>query len=257
MEPVLAIGWDVGGWMGEKHGWAMCEVRSDGTLKWSSPPIELGIGPSGGFDLYEIIGRLSGSNGIHLDSHRVVVAVDAPLGFPVQFRRLLCGEKVEFLCPDREIDSELAYRETDRHVHDRLRKKPLSAAFDKLGANATVAMVHARRWHERDAFSVPPLTEVLDPNRVIIEVYPALTKDRRSGKVIGPLPAFLPPEVKSGTDAHDAAICALHAAKFGSGEALSGLPSLVGPEPVSEAIAEEGWIYYFPPDELHTHDEGI
>jgi predicted nuclease with RNAse H fold len=257
VEPILAIGWDVGGWMGVKHGWPICEVRDDGTLHWPFSPVELGIGPTGEFDLDEIIRRLSGSNGMTVDGQRVVVAVDAPLGFPAQFRRLLCGETVEFVFPDREIESELAYRETDRNVHDRLGKKPLSAAFDKLGNNATVAMVHAQRWRERHGFSVPPLTEVGDLGRVIIEVYPALAKDPRTGEARGVLARLIPPDVKSGTDAYDAAICALHAAKFGSGQALRVLPPLVGPERVTEAMAEEGWIYYFSPDELDTHDGGI
>ena len=194
---------------------------------------------------------------VRSDSQRVVVAVDAPLSFPAQFRRLLSGEGVEFLVPDREIESELAYRETDRHVHERLGKKPISAAFDKLGNNATVAMVHARRWHECDEFSVPPLTEVRNPDRVIIEVYPALAKDRRTGEARGILSSLIPSEAKRGTDAYDAAICALHAAKFGCGQALQEIPPLVGPEPVTEVIAEEGWIYYFSPDGLDAPGEGI
>ena len=92
---------------------------------------------------------------------------------------------------------------------------------------------------------------------MIFEVYPALAKNRRSGEARKPLSALLPPEVKSGTDVYDAAICALHAAKFGSGEALQGLPPLVGPERVTGAIAEEGWIHYFSPDELDSYEEGV
>lgn len=89
----------------------------------------------------------------------LVVAIDAPLGFPRAFVRFLSGdEPAEILCPDREIESLLAYREKDRHVYGVFGKKPLSAAFDKLGNNATVAMAHVRRWQENHGFSVPPLT---------------------------------------------------------------------------------------------------
>jgi len=257
VKPMLAIGWDVGGWMGTNHGWAMCEVREDGTLVWPTSPMELRIGAAGRFDLNEMVRRLSGTDDLTIEGQRVVVAVDAPLGFPSQFRRLLSGENVDFRAPDREIDSELAYRETDRDVHERLGKKPLSAAFDKLGNNATVAMVHTRRWHEDDEFSVPPLTEVRNPDRVIIEVYPALAKDRRTGEAKGILSSCIPSDLERGTDAYDAAICALHAAKFGGGHALPEFSQLVGPERVTDVIAEEGWIYYFSPDELDPPDGEI
>jgi len=257
VKPVLALGWDVGGWMGAKHGWAMCTLTEDGRIEWPSPPVELRIGPTGGFDLGEIVRRLSGSNEPMGAGQRVVLAIDAPLGFPIQFRKLLDGERVELPFPTREIDSELAYRETDRHVHATLGKKPLSASFDKLGNNASVAMVHVRRWCEADGFSVRPLTDEGASDREIIEVYPALAKDPRSREAKGRLSALLPPEVRSGTDAYDAAICALHAARFGAGQAVDSLPALVGPARVTEVIKEEGWIYYFPPDDLDFPDKRV
>jgi len=61
--------------MGAKHGWAMCTLTEDGRLEWPSPPVELGIGPSGGFDLGEIVRRLSGSNEPMGAGQRVVVAM--------------------------------------------------------------------------------------------------------------------------------------------------------------------------------------
>jgi len=257
VKPVLALGWDVGGWMGAKHGWAMCKLTEDGRLEWPYAPVELSIGPSGGFDLGDIVRRLSGSNESIGADHKIVVAIDAPLGFPIHFRKLLDGGRVDVPFPGREIDSQLAYRETDRHIHATFGKKPLSAAFDKLGNNATVAMVHARRWCDADGFSVRPLTEGGDSDREIIEVYPALVKDPRSGEVKGRLSELLPPELKSGTDAYDAAICALHAARFAAAEAFDSLSPLVGPTRVTEAIAEEGWIYHFPPDEFEGLGNGF
>ena len=77
-----------------------------------------------------------------------------------------------------EIDNPLAYRETDRHVYRAFGKKPLSGSFDKLGNNATVAMVYTRRLSATGQLRVMPFDEPLIGIPTAIEVYPALLKSK-------------------------------------------------------------------------------
>ena len=73
-----------------------------------------------------------------------MIGIDAPLGWPAEFVRLVGrapNHARPYLPPaGGEFESRLAYRYTDRAVHRRCGKKPLSAAFDKLGNNATKAI---------------------------------------------------------------------------------------------------------------------
>lgn len=162
--------------------------------------------------------------------------------FPVAFQQLVCGEVPRTANPPTEIDSPLAYRECERFIYRTYDKKPLSAPFDKLGNNATVAMVFAGRWRMQDGFSILPFAEPSDRGREIIEVYPALAKvDGRAGRRIEQL---LPRGLDATSDEYDAAICAVMAAAHACGELDVELPPLVGPPPELAANAKrEGWIY--------------
>jgi hypothetical protein len=188
-----------------------------------------------------------------LKTHRVIIAIDAPLGFPVAFTKLLNGVAIpDFEPGGREIDNPLAYRATDRHVFNTFGKKPLSASFDKLGNNATVAMIHVRRWAAQCGLPVLPFDTPAENGSAIIEVYPALAKMKGQQNCYEPLERLLPPHVVAGTDECDAAICALLALAF----ALSGtsdlLPPLVAPDATvsTEYLRAEGWIYHPPVDWL-------
>ena len=69
---------------------------------------------------------------------------------PLAFTELLARRRELRLSKwGAELDNPLAYRETDRHIYRTFLKRPLSGSFDKLGNNATVAMVHTSardRW---------------------------------------------------------------------------------------------------------------
>jgi hypothetical protein len=79
------------------------------------------------------------------------------LGFPVAFSELLAQRSTPSFDPSGpEIENPLAYRETDRQIYRTFRKKPLSGSFDKLGNNATVAMVHTRRLSTAGQLRVAP-----------------------------------------------------------------------------------------------------
>ena len=176
----------------------------------------------------------------------MVLAIDAPLAFPRAFRDLLNGADVPPFAPDSpEINNPLAYRQSDRRIFEVFGKKPLSASFDKLGNNATVAMVLARRLARRHGAKVVPFDEVEERAHSIIEVYPALAKVPKDTCCFPPMQRLLPPGVIAGTDESDAAICAVLALAFAARGTYAELPSLGGPDDASLVAArEEGWIYY-------------
>jgi hypothetical protein len=149
-----------------------------------------------------------------------------------------------------EIENPLAYRETDRHIYRTFRKKPLSGSFDKLGNNATVAMVHTRRLSTAGQLRVAPFDEPQIGIPTAIEVYPALLKrkkrisDQSAAECFPTVGALLPRNVSDGTDECDACLCALLALAYGYRGQFVGLPTIQGPTDAIEETKHEGWIFY-------------
>ncbi|MFA9556785.1 DUF429 domain-containing protein [Evansella sp. AB-rgal1] len=247
VEKVIGIGWDVGGWMGKNHGVAICQWTKDSNeISWLGEPTEVSLPPGGLLTLRDLFAAVHSP--LQLEDVEggtlVVIGVDAPLGYPKEFIRLLNGGTPSVGRPEKEIHNPLAYRTTDIEIHRVFAKKPLSAVFDRIGNNATTAMVHARVWEQENNFKVYPFRDkAKSDNRIIVEVYPALLKEKRFGEVRGKFRQFMPPKTEAGTDAYDACICALFGVAFGTNGNL--LPTLKGPEAHQESDArEEGWIYY-------------
>lgn len=243
--PALAIGWDVGGWLGKKQAVAVIEVRNDGTWQYvgtSAPSSLRRRTKTSVLDLVRMAWADAPAN--VFVGRTVAIAIDAPLSFPRAFVDLLAGAAAEPPSSDREIDNELAYRDCDRFIygeHDG--KKPLSASFDKLGNNATVAMVLTRQWSEgAEPFVVLPFEPTRQPRREIIEAYPALMKSK--GVVVDRIRDLLPPRLREvgrnvTQDEQDAAVCALVALAHLE-VADRKLPRLVGP--IADQ-SSDGWIY--------------
>jgi len=181
------------------------------------------------------------------DHYRIIVAIDAPLGFPVAFQQLIFRQPSATIELGPEIMNPFAYRETDRWVHQSFRKKPLSASFDKLGNVATVAMYHAERWAVTAGFPIVPF-QPDDGHHAIIEVYPALVKERATRLCDSRLARLLPDELPPRSDELDAAICTLHALAYALNGQDGDLPALVGPpDDLNQGtVAAEGWIYHVP-----------
>ncbi|MCZ7679161.1 MAG: DUF429 domain-containing protein [Sandaracinaceae bacterium] len=243
MIPVLAIGWDVGGWLGTKQGVAVLLHEGPGRAKFLSAPRRVRAAEieARGLDGF-LGGALGASTGDVCERFRVVLAIDAPLGFPRAFGELLAGRPPKDPNPSREIDSTLAHRSCDRWVYEKHGKKPLSASFDKLGNNATVAMVVTGRLRAERAFRALPFDAPQPGCPELIEVYPALVK--RDGHALAPLARWLPREIEPGTDEHDAAICAVLGLAHACAGAEPDLPELVPPPAdLLEDARDEGWIY--------------
>ncbi|TMW73428.1 DUF429 domain-containing protein [Alteribacter natronophilus] len=240
---ITAIGWDVGGWMGSSHGIAVMKINK-GKLTWAMEPAEYTL-PAG--ELWTPLDMARGALAEEdLAATRIVIGIDAPLSFPAALTRFLNGNFTLPGKPAKEIENPLAYRDAERYIQRQFRKKPLSAAFDRIGNNATVAMSHVRTWEREWGFTARPF-ESKKSFKEIIEVYPALVKKTSSASAIPFIHSIIPETAAPGTDAYDACICALHAAAF----ALDGehFPRLVHP-PEGGIWQQEGWIYHFPPEEV-------
>ncbi|QQK80005.1 DUF429 domain-containing protein [Salicibibacter cibi] len=240
---VIGIGWDVGGWMGNNHGIAICVWdRITNTVDWIGVPNEIAI-PSSGISFHHLIHAVDPT--FTFDKHSLlIIGIDAPLGYPKTFTRFINGESISLEKPDREIENPLAYRYTDQVIYEKFGKKPLSATFDRIGNNSTVAIYHARKWQKENNFKVYPMGKPdKEDQKMMIEVYPALVKASKTSEADTFLNKYLPSNVQPGTDAYDACICALYAIAFGTNGLL--LPALAHPSEHAKKLAkEEGWIYY-------------
>ncbi|QQK76145.1 DUF429 domain-containing protein [Salicibibacter cibarius] len=243
----IGIGWDVGGWMGNNHGVAICEWDpATNTIDWIGTPTEIAIPENENLSLQYLIDASGDPFKLEtINDHRIIIGVDAPLGYPKAFIQLINGKINQVDKPEKEIYNPLAYRYTDRVIYETWGKKPLSAVFDRIGNNATAAMSHAKMWEKHDGFKICPMAkrEKTD-KKLIIEVYPALVKASKTAVAHANLTQYLPTDIKPGTDAYDACICALYAIAFGADDAP--LPSIASPPAhAEEVVKEEGWIYYF------------
>ena len=238
---ITGVGWDVGGWMGKKQGLAIAFwEEGNEKIEWPGYPRNVSLsGLTGVPEFDEFLNRYFSKSFL---KGYITLAVDAPVSFPLKFQRLICGEKIKMGFPNREIDNPLAYRETDRFVFNEFGKKPLSASFDRLGNSSSVALTFIRNWQKNEHWILNPSEQKGRKN--IIEVYPALVKENSGGPAFSGVSRHIPPEVDPGTDAYDAAICALLAIAYGASGSFPDLPPLKDP-PEKELYWKEGWIYHW------------
>ena len=246
---LIGLGWDVGGWQGKKQGFAVA-VLDGMNIEWKGIPfvtsfVQLGSDPIQ--VLHTLWHRFMGTEGIG-PNDTVVIGIDAPLGWPMDFQALINNTAHIPAIVKKQINNRYAYRDTERYIYYRYKKMPLSASFDKLGNNATVAIAYAKEWVRQEGYRVLPQHGESLGFRSIIEVYPGLEKRRKPiGNImvqsaLDRLPPVLP------DDAYDAAICALQALSFADLKEETHLPPLVGPvdKGIDDAVLNaEGWIYHW------------
>jgi hypothetical protein len=99
-QPVLGIGWDVGGWIGRKQAVALAEWK-DHSGKWLGTPMRVSVAQLGeNWNMDDLV-RCAWPEAPSeiLQSHELVLAIDAPLGFPVAFTELLAGRSTPRVNP--------------------------------------------------------------------------------------------------------------------------------------------------------------
>jgi predicted nuclease with RNAse H fold len=184
-----------------------------------------------------------------------VIALDAPLGWPAALGDALFSHRA-----GETIDAEAEHlfrRETDRFVYAELGKLPLEVGADRIARTARAALDLLRELREITRAALPLAWEP-GKSSGVIEVYPAATllsrgisprsykgdsSSCRSAR--GAIFERLRPELRTSVsselltdddDLLDALVCAVAAADFAHGEALS---------PRDRARAErEGWIWF-------------
>lgn len=250
----ICLGWDVGGWHGGKDALAALALSDDGTIRRVGSTVRLSLGPviaERGLTLRSVAQPIGLDREIEA-AERVIVGVDAPFGFPVQFQRevgadLASAEGVGGPLPDDYIDNPLAYRESDRAVFSATDKRPLSPSFDKLTNNITktrAALSQLVRHHSD--LRVVPFQQ--DSTRcAVVEVYPALWESARDGDSLDrSLVDILADFATSPTDdERDALLSALAAAAYECARTGrdSSFPDVLLPPDGEESVREEGWIY--------------
>lgn len=190
-----------------------------------------------------------------LEVPRALLALDAPLGWPVPLAEELLEHRAGESLP-REAN-ELFRRRTDDVVAERLGKRPLDVGADRIArtAHASLELLRELRWSTR--LAIPLAWTPGPPARTsAIEVYPAATlkaygmpssgykgganfeSRRRIVETLDRLvemPGSVAAELVRSDHLLDAGVCTLAAADFVSGEVIA---------PVDLRRAKrEGWIW--------------
>jgi len=262
-QAAVYIGWDVGGWEGEADGLAALAWAGDGFLRPLGRPVRLGLKPllcSSQFSVDTLLECCHAGR----EWERAVIAIDANLGWPLEFAALVSGNwtpATQYLpaADGREIDNAFAFRFCDRVIHRLCGKKPLSATFDRLGNNCTKAMVGCRLLTASECARVAVAAGSPGPV-TLIEAYPALWKTgaRKASPPLDEAAAalaqcHLPPP---GSDQADALLCALTAACYDNQARSLGctLPEVLFPEhpavwqgdggELRRRVEAEGWAFF-------------
>ncbi|HYC93355.1 MAG TPA: DUF429 domain-containing protein [Thermoanaerobaculia bacterium] len=165
-----------------------------------------------------------------------VIAIDAPLGWPVAMAQALAEHAAGESLP--KTASEMFSRDTDRFVQTTLTKRPLEVGTNLIARTAHSANQFLRVLREETRRPIPLLwspDELSDAG--VIEVYPAATK-----RAIAPQSATdvlgLDAAAIAGANAHvaDALWCAVAALHFVRGECAAPL------DPITSR--REGWIWF-------------
>ncbi|WP_412061527.1 DUF429 domain-containing protein [Rubrivirga sp. IMCC45206] len=185
------------------------------------------------------------------DSADAVLALDAPLGWPVEMGRLAehrAGDALEI------TPNDLFRRETDRFVQRTIRKTPLDVGADRIARTAHVALATLAAVREHVPVEIG-WTPGAVAGRQAIEVYPAATLIRRGlsprgykapdagarrAELLDALDLEIAPAIRERAQASDhvfdAILCGVAAADYARGAVHS---------PDDEVLARrEGWIWF-------------
>ena len=202
------------------------------------------------------------------DGHRILIALDAPLGWPARMSPTLrhhrAGDRIS------AAPNLMFARETDRHVYATYGKKPLDVGADRIARTALAALVLLDAVRARTGCAVPlwwgegSAGAPGSAHVAALEVYPAGTlrahgvhakgyKKVHNGpgrRAVATLLAdrmLLPVDFdvsRLGDDAIDAALCVLAGVDVAEGRAI-------GPTLEQRSVSRtEGWIWVRSPVDL-------
>lgn len=226
---VLRLGWDVGGWTGS--GDALYLIAWDGGQQTE-------VGRSGPRNLagdiqelrgYDLIDRFLYYCGYTLKNCTdLVIAIDAPLGWPDEFARLISARAAEPSMATPPYGC-LIWRKTEL----RFSGEAKSAVTDRIGSNSTKALAFLRAvGFERELPGVWSTCHSSLKMRAI-EAFPRLL--RRSPRLLQTLSTSQSTLAEMKGDLADALWCAV------LGHAWADLVDACEPIPIDASVSE-GWI---------------
>ena len=180
------------------------------------------------------------------DAERVLLALDAPLGWPAALGEALAIHQAGWPLP--RTANQLFRRETDDRIYERLGRRPLEVAADRIARATHAALCFLEDL--RGAVGAPvELVWSRDwPGRFgVIEVYPAATRlalgVAKGGGSLAGLEGrlrFSSSAMPSSEHERDAVVCLIAAEEFlaGRGEAP--------PLELMSRVRREGWIWAGP-----------
>jgi predicted nuclease with RNAse H fold len=192
----------------------------------------------------------------HLDTPLNLIALDAPLGWPITLGNTLHNHSAG--SPTNEDPDQLFMRETDRAIYERLKKRPLEVGANLIARTANAALELLEEVRGLTKESIPLAWSPHDLHSIgAIEVYPAATllahgwptadykhpyhRDGRQ-RIIDELPQWLDisaarETILASPDVLDAVLCVLTAVDFREGQCAA---------PTDKELAtKEGWIWAF------------
>lgn len=224
----VVIGWDVGGWNCDKNPNsrdALVVLDAAGSVgqPWRGNLRQTLNSAATAADFLSAIRDLCK---LPSSPDHATIAIDAPLGFPAAFARLVTGGPPLDQIGQSAANSYL-YRATERRLVAE-GVTPLSAVKDMIGSQSTKAMHAVARYTRPIAPGVWS-----DGGRLtLIETYPALCRSRARGVFNDLATATTARE----SDILDAEVCALIA------QAFVQQPAWLEPPP-PDLPALEGWIW--------------
>jgi predicted RNase H-like nuclease len=154
------------------------------------------------------------------ESHRVLLALDAPLGWPAALGRELARHRAG--APLVSAAHAMFRRLTDDEIYRRFKKRPLEVAADRIARAAHAALKFLEELRGLVGHELPLVWSPTWRGRIgVIEVYPAATRialgvPRGSGSLAGleSRVRFEGGREPTSEHARDAVVCALTAVEF-------------------------------------------
>lgn len=251
------IGWDVGAWYCDNNAKskdALVILNSKGEIigkPWRANLSNLINTESCLEKFLEQLFTLCKASGMVDTDDQICLAIDAPLGFPVGFRKLLCKGEIYKLSElessysidrNRHIYNPYLYRETERILYEKFGKVPLSPIQHMIGAQATKGI------HFLNHFKLERISRGVwkNDNLKVIEAYPATVNNSLLALSVesAALLKLSQAKIEAGKlspakqDRFDAYKCAVVAKAF-----VEEKDSLIAPIGVIDE--GEGWIWTF------------
>jgi len=173
-QKIISIGWDVGGWYGDKNGCTVMEYQNGIILQL--PPILFDF--RGNDSVYGIdsitADKILAPIKPYLQSQdinvKIIIAIDAPLSFSKNFKQLV-DRKIDVSSFSRiKKNNSIAFRKTEILINNKF-KNCLSPVFDTIGNTTTLAI--GFKYIPVDSISYDSIE---NSNRIVIEVYPGILR---------------------------------------------------------------------------------